>query len=134
MKKELDEALCAKYPKIFANRNGDMRETCMCWGFECGDGWYTLLDELCEKLTVLVDKGVASKIIADQVKEKYGTLRFYVSTEGDPHMIVEDVIAIAERQSSITCEVCGEYGQITSDDGWLSVRCKKHREEEENGV
>ena len=35
MTKELDEALCAKYPKIFANRNKGMQETCMCWGFEC---------------------------------------------------------------------------------------------------
>jgi hypothetical protein len=47
MKKELDEKLCAKYPLIFRNRHGDMKETCMVWGFECGDGWYTIIDNLC---------------------------------------------------------------------------------------
>ena len=50
MRKDLDEALCAKYPLIFQDRNADMRTTAMCWGFECGDGWYNLIDVLCSKL------------------------------------------------------------------------------------
>ena len=28
-----------------------MKETAMCWGFECGDGWYNLIDTLCVLLT-----------------------------------------------------------------------------------
>ncbi len=44
MRKELDEALCAKYPLIFKDRNADMRTTAMCWGLECGDGWYNIID------------------------------------------------------------------------------------------
>jgi hypothetical protein len=51
MRKELDEALVAKYPLIFKDRNGDMRTTLMCWGFECGDGWYNIIDVLCGLLT-----------------------------------------------------------------------------------
>jgi hypothetical protein len=47
MKRELDEALCAKYPLIFKDRNADMRTTAMCWGLECGDGWYNIIDVLC---------------------------------------------------------------------------------------
>ena len=39
MKQELDELLCTKYPKMMVNRNKPMMETCMCWGFECGDGF-----------------------------------------------------------------------------------------------
>ena len=46
MKKELDEKLCKDHPKIFANRNGDMQTTAMCWGFECGDGWYDIINNL----------------------------------------------------------------------------------------
>jgi len=30
MRKELDEALCARYPLIFKDRNADMRTTAMC--------------------------------------------------------------------------------------------------------
>ena len=51
MRKELDEALCAKYPLIFKDRNADMRTTAMCWGLECGDGWYNIIDTLCGLLT-----------------------------------------------------------------------------------
>lgn len=51
MRKELDEALCAKYPLIFKDRNADMRTTAMCWGLDCGDGWYNIIDTLCGLLT-----------------------------------------------------------------------------------
>lgn len=51
MRKELDEALCAKYPLIFRDRNAPMIETAMCWGFCTGDGWYNLIDTLCALLT-----------------------------------------------------------------------------------
>ena len=50
MKRQLDEALCAKYPLIFKDRNADMRTTAMCWGFEVGDGWYNIIDVLCGML------------------------------------------------------------------------------------
>ena len=51
MRKELDEALCAKYPLIFKDRHENMQNTAMCWGFECGDGWYNIIDTLCGLLT-----------------------------------------------------------------------------------
>jgi hypothetical protein len=51
VRKELDEALCARYPLIFKDRNADMRTTAMCWGFDCGDGWYNIIDTLCGLLT-----------------------------------------------------------------------------------
>jgi hypothetical protein len=51
MRRELDETLCAKYPLIFKDRNENMMHTAMCWGFECGDGWYNIIDTLCSLLT-----------------------------------------------------------------------------------
>jgi hypothetical protein len=51
VRKELDEALCAKYPLIFRDRHENMQVTAMCWGFECGDGWYNIIDILCGLLT-----------------------------------------------------------------------------------
>jgi hypothetical protein len=51
MRRELDETLCVKYPLIFKDRNADMRTTAMCWGLECGDGWYNIIDTLCGLLT-----------------------------------------------------------------------------------
>ena len=51
MRRELDEALCAKYPLIFKDRHENMQHTAMCWGFCCGDGWYNIIDTLCGLLS-----------------------------------------------------------------------------------
>ena len=79
MKAELQQKLYDKYPLIFQDANKSMQETCMCWGISIGDGWYNLIDNLCEELTNIMKKYDVT-IIADQVKEKYGTLRFYEHT------------------------------------------------------
>lgn len=79
MKKELEMKLVVKYPIIFSQYGGDMRDTCMAWGMSCSDGWYNLLDELCENVTTLIgNKDIT--VTAEQVKEKFGGLRFYYST------------------------------------------------------
>ena len=70
MKQELDEKLCAKYPKIFVNRHGDMRTTAMCWGFSCGDGWYWLIDELCSNLQWNTDNNNKDYVIKNKLLRK----------------------------------------------------------------
>lgn len=80
MKKELELQLVKKYPIIFKDYGGDMRVTCLAWGMECGNGWYNLIDELCENVMTLIgDKDIT--ITAIQVKEKFGGLRFYYNTK-----------------------------------------------------
>lgn len=74
MKQELDDRLVSQFPILYKDRYGDMRNTAMCWGFSCGDGWYELLWNLSNELTDLDKK---DNVRADQVKEKFGTLRFY---------------------------------------------------------
>lgn len=85
----LDKQLCKKYPVIFQHRHGDMKETCMCWGMSCGDGWYNLLDRLCEELTT-VSKDSGLIIIADQVKEKFAGLRFYYHTKLADNIVAKE--------------------------------------------
>ena len=50
MKKELQDKLYEKYPKLYAQRHLDMRQTAMCWGIACGDGWYNIIDNLSETI------------------------------------------------------------------------------------
>ena len=125
MSPELDKKLCEKYPKIFVNRHGDMKETAMCWGFECGDGWYDLIDHLCADLQWNTDKnnshGRYPQIVVVQVKEKFGGLRFYVESSND---VQDAVISFVESLSHHTCEVCGKPGNRT--DGWIQTRCDEH--------
>lgn len=56
---------------------------------------------------------------ASQVKEKYGTLRFYMDLELNG---MHELIMEAENKSASTCEECGKPGKMR-DGGWLKVRC-----------
>lgn len=137
MRKELDEALCAKYPKIFKDRHGDMKETLMCWGFECGDGWYQILDSLCGQIQHYIDWKNRSaeagykdwapitQVVAVQVKEKFGGLRFYYEG-GDDH--ISGMVRMAESWASVTCEECGAPG-LTRSGGWIRTLCDYHEAE-----
>ena len=79
MKTELEDKLYQKYPKIFRQKDLSMKETCMCWGIECGAGWYDLINFLCFHLQFDIDKNNYPQVEASQVKEKYGGLCFYYS-------------------------------------------------------
>lgn len=132
MTKELELKLVEKYPKILQNMGGDPRQTCMAFGLEVENGWYNLLDECMEKLQYFCDlcskDGREVQIIADQAKEKYGTLRFYVSVYGATDIedkIIDDIIAEAERKSRNTCEVTGEDGATCKKGNWLKTLSRK---------
>jgi hypothetical protein len=125
MKKELDEMLCQRHPKIFANRTKPMTKSAMFWGFECGDGWYNLIDGLCINIQSYIDnkkrQGIdVPQVLAEQVKEKFGTLRFYVSG-GDE--VTSGMIRLAEHYSERLCESCGIPSKVTNRDGWYSNVC-----------
>ncbi len=128
MKQELDEALCAKYPEIFANRHGDMQTTAMCWGFDCGDGWYDLIDHLCGEIQHHLKKNAkpnTPQFVASQVKEKFGTLRFYGSGGDDK---IDAFVWFAESFSGRICETCGAPGKSRGS-GWLYTACDAHTRE-----
>ena len=139
MREELDKQLCEKYPKIFADRYKPMTETCMCWGLEVGDGWYQIIDSLCNQIQHHVDwkqeqkekygRGEGcSQVVADQVKEKFGGLRFYYHGGDD---VIDGMVRMAESWAAYTCEQCGNIGS-TRGGGWIRTLCDEHEEERQN--
>jgi hypothetical protein len=174
MKLELDKLLCEKYPKMMVNRTKNMQETAMCWGFDCGDGWYNILDQLMgniqhhidwkekqrnwaidhnamvaqcrEGIFDLFEKSMETvtnqeykekrleeilangfrevpelipQVTLDQVKEKFGTLRFYY-TGGDDY--ISGMVSLAESMTGVTCESCGNIGERRGG-GWVHTYC-----------
>ena len=174
MKQELDKLLCERYPKMMVNRNKNMQETCMCWGFDCGDGWFNILDQLMGNIQHHIDwkekqragaikynematqakagnfelfeetmkalpndeykeKRLAEivagdfrqvppefpQVTLDQVKEKFGTLRFYYSGGDD---VIDGMVRMAESMSGVICENCGNPGDRRGG-GWVHTYC-----------
>lgn len=140
MKEELQNKLYEKYPKIFRQKDLSPQETCMCWGIACGDGWYNLIDTLCENIQMRVNNVNRARkhrrenspttlvptndeimnVEAVQVKEKYGGLRFY-SYGGDQY--VDGLISMAESMSYLICTECGNAAKPQKPRGWIYTRC-----------
>jgi len=182
MKQELDKLLCEKYPKMMVNRLKPMQETCMCWGFDCGDGWFNILDQLMGSIQHHIDwkekqragafkynemaaqakagnfelfeedmkalpndeykeKRLAEivagdfrtvpesipQVTLDQVKEKFGTLRFYYSGGDDR---IDGMVSLAESLTGVTCESCGNVGERRGG-GWVHTYCTPCEEKRE---
>jgi hypothetical protein len=152
MHKLLDEYLCKKYPKIFADRRKPMTETCMCWGFP-GYGWFHILDNLCYSIQSYInhhnewveeyelplwkeiqegkkesvewlkeEPKLIPQVVADQVKEKFGTLRFYYHG-GDEK--IRGMVELVENFSARVCEECGRVDELVNQNskGWIRTTC-----------
>ena len=126
MKKELDELLCQRYPLIFADRRRSIKESCMGWGFSCGDGWFDLIDTLCERLQFWTDHNKAPQVVAQQVKEKFGLLCFYPR---EANQAQRGMIYMAEAMSARICDQCGKPGQTLVHEFWHMTRCGEHAPE-----
>lgn len=124
MNKENTEHLLKNYPILYQDAYKSPRETCMCWGFECGDGWFHLIDDLSKKIEEWNNKNPDKLITAAQVKEKFGTLCFYTNGYYDE---ISKLIDEAEEKSIITCEECGSTDGVTqtSPPEWITTLCKK---------
>lgn len=118
MKKELQEKLFTKFPKLFRDKDEHMSKTCMCWGISTGNGWYNIIDALCTELTTYAgERGL--DVVATQVKEKFAGLRFNI-VGGDEQ--VHKIISNYESMSYKICEQCGCEGKRRGG-SWIHTMC-----------
>ncbi|MET4278542.1 MULTISPECIES: hypothetical protein [unclassified Bradyrhizobium] len=93
------------------------------------DGWRDLLERACARIRKAV-RADGGSFRATQIKEKFGSLRFYYRIRDlSPRAAarVQEAIDLAEARSATTCEVCGERGFLRAG-GWLATRCDAHAE------
>jgi len=123
-----EKELVEKYPTIMRDYGGDMTKTCMAFGICIGSGWLQLLDDLCAKIMALPG---GEAVVADQIKEKFGGLRFYWHSQANDKLDAEAVSKLvdeAERQSTKTCEHCGTTENVThGGKRWVRALCDAHR-------
>ena len=106
------DELIAKHPKILGKV-----------ALEHGEGWYPLIDRLCTFLQWHTDKNEYKQIVASQVKEKFGTLRFYTNYDEEGKQAA--AIEFAEFLSGSICDVCGAPGKARQGGG-IVTRCDEH--------
>lgn len=177
MSPKKQETLFTRYPGIFRDHTKLKTESCMHWGIETDDGWYALIDALCVAIqrpytgSCLAEADGSNdmfqyefpQVIADQVKTKFATLRFYYHLEPDVAFeeqakrypktarellirfssYVDGAIGMAEMLSARTCEETGCAGELCIRGGYYRTLCPEEatkngfipvREKKEMGV
>ena len=82
-----------------------------------------------EKARLAMQNALDNTPVALQVKEKFGTLRFYTDRNTP---VSYALINMAESLSSTICEVCGDKALETSEhNGWIHTLCAKHHNHKE---
>jgi hypothetical protein len=114
------DKLIADFPELYEKHGYSTKERPFSVSFGVGEGWFTLLYELSLDITNHVKKNPDSAIGITDIKEKFGTLRYYFYG-GDE--TIENLIHKAERSSGYTCEKCGSWAEVMTNGGWLSTRC-----------
>jgi hypothetical protein len=113
-----------KYPKMFAEPYG---------GFAVGPGWWPIIESLCANIQSHTDwwnknretRPVVEQVIVEQIKEKFGGLRFYYQGGDDQ---ISGMVRMAEEWAARHCEECGKPGKSRSG-GWIRTLCDEHEAE-----
>ena len=141
MRAELEEKLGKAFPFMERKNSlakqqaeGYIGDLFGAFGCDVDDGWYRLIYDMCQEITDLYRSYHKEiDIVPTQVKEKFGTLRFYHRFGGreesgyeELHRKVEDVVSKYEDKSGSVCEQCGDVGKLRDDRGWIRALCDKH--------
>jgi hypothetical protein len=112
------------YPNMFSQPYG---------GIAVSQGWWPIIETLCANIQSHTDwwnrnretRPVVEQVVVEQIKEKFGGLRFYYSGGDDT---VAGMVRMAEAWADIACEECGAAGTRRSG-GWIRTLCDHHEAE-----
>jgi hypothetical protein len=113
-----------RFPKMFSQPYG---------GFAVGPGWWPIIESLCANIQSRIDwwnqnretRPVIEQVVVEQIKEKFGGLRFYYQGGDDE---IHGMVRMAEAWADHSCEECGSPGKKRGG-GWVKTLCDRHEEE-----
>ena len=97
-------------------------------GYEFRDGWTDLIYTLGKNISMYCSAHNLPLPEMRQIKEKFGTLRFYYIAEGNDQYI-RNIVRQAEEKSAFVCEFCGKTGRVMCDSGHWKTVCPEHTPE-----
>lgn len=98
------------------------------FGIDTGDGWYQLLYDMCREIVEILEREEEPvHMVVDEIKEKYGTLRFYYRFKApgreDVRQTISAIVQKYEDKSGEICENCGSEGTVRTDPSWIQTLC-----------
>lgn len=126
MNPENTNRLFEDFPELYRGRYLPVTENLMSLGFCCGDGWFEILYTLSQQIQQYNLEHPEAAVIAVQVKQRFGELRFYVNP---PIAEVAAMIAEATARSLQTCELTGRPGGLCQRSGYYQTLCLEKAQE-----
>ncbi len=121
MNKENTEKLFNDFPELYRQHTLTIYESCMPWGFECTDMWFDIIYRLSKRITDYCKEKNMPVIEAEQVKEKFGSLSFYVNkADAEVYRFINE----SEKETEKICAKCGSKENISSTSGWITYLCE----------
>lgn len=100
--------LIERFPRIFKDN----------FYFECDDGWFDIIFDLCKDMQQEVNNSGCDQVVAAQVKEKFASLRFYASGGNE---VTNAMIDKYSKLSMEVCELTGGRGYTCQKNGWYKT-------------
>ena len=122
MDRQLALKLTDAFPGLYRRRDSP-DELPSHFSFDCGDGWYQLIHDLSADLLEIAARSGINPPLVEEVKSKYGGMRFYASC-GSGEM--DERIDRAEADSEFICEKCGMPGRLREEQPWIRTLCNQH--------
>ena len=159
MRRQLEKALGDAFPfmqrglseKEQVEKWGHTRNIYDAYGMELGDGWYQVIWDMCAEITAVYEtEGLPVDLVVDQVKEKFGTLRFYYHpkdqeaaihafdclnegsslrfqpSSSNVHQKTAEIVGKYETLSAQVCEICGKPGCLRKNLRRIQTLCEEH--------
>lgn len=101
---EFDLLLQKTYPNLYIDMHGDPTKTCMAWGACVPKAWRNILFDGSAELEMIilsVPEADRKKFKALQVKEKFGSFRFYFSAMHPSEFADQMHIAVHKMEDEI---------------------------------
>lgn len=114
--------LSKRFPYMFSGRNA---------GFSVADGWVEVFTKLCEDIDAVLGENKRGFHWV-QLKEKFGSARFYHQHDGgtdEVFWLVDDLVDKAQEKTESMCFYCGKPGKADAHRGWMLVVCEEHAAE-----
>jgi hypothetical protein len=83
-------------------------------------GWDKIIID-CHNSIITIDPDY----VIHQIKEKFGTLRYYIASSHVDRNKIDEIIRQAEQLSAVTCERCGEPGKLDREERWVMTLCSE---------
>lgn len=123
-----NKELCMKFPFLkvadwYTDKVPENYDYTHTWLDDLEDGWYTAFGiQLCTELAAALEKeGKLESYRIDQIKEKFGELRWY---DHGGTCETDEIIQKYRELSKRTCKNCGAPATKIST-GWISPWCDK---------